>query len=262
MINHPVKTHFLTNIKRPVLIPLFLLMMQSFFLSSCSSAYEDTTDPIISTRIINFSGYEWIVRTSDEGVQGPGPNYFSDSEENVWVDNQGRLHLKIVNKGGKWYCSGVTLRRSQGYKKYVFYVASRVDQLDQNVVGGLFTYKNDSEEIDIEFSKWSKPENQDSQFAIQPADKAGNKSRYDLKLKNDLSTHFFSWQPKSIEFGSYQGHTLQPIADDVINTWTYTGNDIPPENEENLKINLWLFRGNAPSNNQVAEMIIDHVEIL
>ncbi|WP_445733371.1 glycoside hydrolase family 16 protein [Mariniflexile sp.] len=242
---------------------LLLSLLLVIGLTCCSDAQNDGIDIIPSTtRIINFSGYEWVVRTSEEAKQGPGPNLFSDSEDNVWVDNQGRLHLKITQKAGNWYCSGVTLRRTQGYKKYVFYVASRVDQLDENVVGGLFTYKNDTEEIDIEFSKWSISGNQSSQFAIQPSDKVGNKTRYDLNLKSDLSTHFFNWQSNSIEFASYHGHTLEPKAEDIIKTWTYTGSHIPPENDERLKLNLWLFRGNAPSNNLPAEMIIDHVEIL
>ncbi|WP_159020880.1 glycoside hydrolase family 16 protein [Algibacter sp. L3A6] len=243
--------------------PMHYIVIILLAISSCSSPKDENIQPIEPiTRIINFSGYEWIVRTSDDAKQGPGPNLFSDSEDNVWVDDEGRLHLKIVQKGGYWYCSGVTLRLSQGYKKYVFYVASRVDQLDENVVGGLFTYKNDNEEIDIEFSKWSQSENQDSQFAIQPSDNVGNKTRYDLNLKSDLSTHFFDWQAGSIEFASYYGHTLQPNTEDVISTWVYTGSDIPPENDEKLKINLWLFRGNAPTNNLPAEMIIDCVEIL
>jgi len=183
--------------------PMHYIVIILLAISSCSSPKDENIQPIEPiTRIINFSGYEWIVRTSDDAKQGPGPNLFSDSEDNVWVDEEGRLHLKIVQKGGHWYCSGVTLRLSQGYKKYVFYVASRVDQLDENVVGGLFTYKNDNEEIDIEFSKWSQSENQDSQFAIQPSDNVGNKTRYDLNLKSDFSTHFFNWQASSIEFAS------------------------------------------------------------
>lgn len=242
---------------------LVFLFLPFMVLNACSSSEKDDVEPPkYTTRIIEFSGYEWVVRTSDDKMQGPGPNLFSDSEENVWVDSAGRLHLKIVQKNGYWYCAGVTLKQSQGHKKYVFYMASRVDELDENVVGGLFTYKNDDEEIDIEFSKWSQSENQDSQFAIQPADKSGNKERYDLNLKSDLSTHFFNWQANSIEFGSYQGHTLEPILEDVIHTWTYTGTDIPPVSDEKLKLNLWLFRGNAPTNNQPAEMIIDRVEIL
>ena len=242
---------------------LVFLLLPFMALSACSSSENDDTEPPkYTTRIIEFSGYEWVVRTSDDKTQGPGPNLFSDSEENVWVDSAGRLHLKIVQKNGYWYCAGVTLKQSQGHKKYVFYMASRVDELDENVVGGLFTYKNDDEEIDIEFSKWSQTENQDSQFAIQPAYKSGNKERYDLDLKSDLSTHFFNWQANSIEFGSYQGHTLEPTSEDVIHTWTYTGADIPPVSDEKVKLNLWLFRGNAPTNNLPAEMIIERVEIL
>lgn len=230
-------------------------------LGACQSQ-DQVEEPVVNTtRVIEFSGYEWVVRTNEESTAGPGPNFFSDSEENVWVDEDGRLHLKIVEIGGIWYCSGVTLRNSYGFDKYVFYVASRVDQLDENVVGGLFTYKNDEEEIDIEFSKWSDSENQDSQFAIQPSYLAGNKTRYNLDLESELSTHFFDWKSDRIEFGSYRGHTLTPETKDVISTWTYTGASIPPDNDERLKINLWLFRGVKPTDNKEAEMIIDHVDI-
>lgn len=253
--------------RKLVLVPKaifsILLCFTVLVFTSCSTD-EDSNEvpPTYSTRVINFSGYEWIVRTSDDKMEGPGPNKFSDSEENVWVDEQGRLHLKIVQRNGYWYCAGVTLKHSQGHKKYVFYVSSRVDQLDENVVGGLFTYKNDDEEIDIEFSKWSNSTNQNAQFALQPAYKIGNKNRFDLNLKSNLSTHFFDWQANEIEYGSYQGHTLSPENDALINAWTYTGSDIPPENDERLKMNLWLFKGQSPKNAQPAEMIIDRVEIL
>lgn len=239
------------------------LGLMALTFSSCSS---DDTDievpPTFTTRVINFSGYEWIVRTSKDKKEGPGPNLFSDSEENVWIDDEGRLHLKIVQRNGYWYCAGVTLKHSQGHKKYVFYLASRVDQLDKNVVGGLFTYKNDEEEIDIEFSRWSDAGQQNSQFAIQPTVNVGNKFRYETALKSNKSTHFFDWKVSQIQFGSYQGHTLTPSAEDIIQKWTYTGDDIPPLNDERLKMNLWLFKGQSPSNGQPSEMIIERVEVL
>ena len=240
-----------------------LSLIICFIVFSCSSQ-EDEVEEVEkkpSTRIINFSGYEWVVRTSDESRVGPGPNLFSDSEENVWVDEDGRLHLKIVEKGGNWYCSGLTLRKNFGHNKYVFYVGSRVDQLDPNVVAGLFTYKNDEEEIDIEFSRWSDPDNEDSQFAVQPSYLPNNKVRYDLNLDSPFSTHWFNWQESFIEFASYRGHTLDPDEEDVIHEWKYTGDNIPPDVDERLKINLWLFRGNAPTDYKEAEMIIDRVEI-
>lgn len=249
-------------LKKVPLLIIYLLLSPLFVVVSCSQAKQEEGIPLQnSTRVIEFSGYEWVVRTSDNEKQGPGPNYFSDSDENVWVDTAGRLHLKIVERGGIWYCSGVTLRKSHGFNKYVFYVSGRVDRLDENVVGGLFTYMNNDEEIDIEFSRWSDPENQDSQFAVQPSYLPGNKVRYDLNLTTDLSTHFFDWQPDKIEFASYNGHTLNPETEDVISTWTYSGNNIPPDSDERLKVNLWLFRGKAPVNKNENEMIIDRVEI-
>lgn len=232
--------------------------------SSCSKGTANEQDPDTNTtdRIISFSGYEWIVRKTGDTKEGPGPNLFSDAQENVWVDQQGRLHLKIVQKGGLWYCSGVILHRSMGYGKYVFYISSDVSKLDKQVVAGLFTYKNDNEEIDIEFSRWGATDNQDSQFAVQPSEKAGNKERYDLHLMGAQSTHAFNWQPNKIEFISLQGHGLTSGVENVIHKWTYTGEDIPPENEERLRMNLWLFRGVAPSDIKEQEIIIEKVEFI
>lgn len=231
---------------------------------SCSkSAVNEAGQDTISTdRTISFSGLEWIVRSSGTTQQGPGPNLFADANENVWVDEQGRLHLKIVQKGGFWYCAGVILRRSMGYGKYVFYISSDVSKLDQNVVAGLFTYKNDHEEIDIEFSRWSVADNEDSQFAVQPSDRTGNKVRYDLNLLGTQSTHAFNWQPDRIDFISLQGHGLIAKPENLIHEWSYTGGDIPPENEERLRMNLWLFRGKAPSDGKEQEIIIEKVEFI
>ena len=232
-------------------------------LSSCSSSPPGEDEQVKSTtRVITFSGFEWVVRTTGNGKEGPGPNYFSDSEENVWVDAAGRLHLKIVRTGGLWYCSGISLRRSLGYGKYVFYVSGQISELDQHVVAGLFTYKNDEEEIDIEFSRWSDPNNMDAQFAVQPSHLPGNKVRFNLDLTGEHSTHAFNWQPEKIDFISLQGHGLAQTASNVIHQWTYTGANIPPDSDERLKINLWLFRGQSPSDMKEQELVIDRVEYI
>lgn len=241
----------------------YTLVCLIWIMGSCASSpakEEELPEP--TERIISFSGYEWVVRNSGIAEQGPGPNLFSDSKENVWVDNQGRLHLKIIEKGGSWYCSGITLKHSLSYGKYVFYLASDVSLLDQHVVGGLFTYMNDQQEIDIEFSRWSDPENQDGQFAVQPSAEPENKERFDLDRIGEQSTHVINWQAKSINFISRRGHGLQVDDSNLIHQWNYTGDDIPPDNEERLKINLWLFRGQAPSDGQAQEMIIEKVEYI
>lgn len=232
-------------------------------LCSCGDkVLPEEEPPTYTDRIIRFSGFDWVVRTTGERQEGPGPNRFSDSEDNVWVDEAGRLHLKIIQKGGVWYCSGVTVRQSLGYGRYVFYVSSKVGELDQNVVAGLFTYMNDEEEIDIEFSRWSTPDNQDAQFAVQPSHLPGNKVRFDLNLIGEHSTHAFDWQSEKIDFISLQGHGLTPMEDNLIHQWSYTGANIPPDSEERLKINLWLFRGRPPADLNEQELIIERVEFV
>lgn len=213
-------------------------------------------------RVISFSGYEWVVSTTGEQKAGPGPNYFSDSKENVWVDDQGRLHLKITYREGRWNCSRVELARHTGHGKYVFYVSSRPDSLDKQVVWGLYTYKNDTEEIDIEFSRWGVDNNQEAQYAVQPSHKTGNKARFRMNLEGSYSTHIFDWTKKWIDFASYHGHTVNPVSEtEIIARWRYYGDDIPPDSDEKLKMNLWLFRGAEPLNGKEAEVVINRVEI-
>jgi hypothetical protein len=210
-----------------------------------------------------FSGYEWIAEGSDENKISPGRNYFSCSDDNVWVDENGYLHLRITKREGKWYCAKVTLKESYSYNKYIFTVASRVDRLDRNVVGGLFTYLDDTNEIDIEFAKWGVKNNHDGQFIIQPAHNEGNSHHFKLKLRRTYSTHVIDWKQDKIVFLSYRGpYQENPPKRKIISEWSYTGQDIPIDDEEKVMINLWLYNGVPPSDNKEAEMIISFFKIL
>lgn len=212
-------------------------------------------------RVIYFSGYKWAVASS-EGKKYGGPFYYSNSDDNVWIDENGKLHLKITHRGDKWYCAKVTLLKPVTYGKYVFQIDSRVDNLDKNVVGGLFLYKNDVQEIDIEFSKWGLNENMNSQFVIQPGDKKENKKRYNISTAGNKSTHWFDWQPNSIKFMSNQGNSSDETKPfNIFQKWEYNGKDIPLDTDEQIKINLWMFRGMPPSDNKETEMVISTFRI-
>ena len=154
-------------------------------------------------RRIYFSGYNWRVKFSRTDKVGPGNNYFSDLEENVWLDEQGQLHLKITERDGKWYCAEVILEESFGYGTYIFHLASKVDQLDENIVVGLFTWDDcydiqyGNREIDIEFSRWSNPnKDENAQFVVQPHEKTGNKHEFTVQQDVEISTHYFGWLEK------------------------------------------------------------------
>jgi hypothetical protein len=69
---------------------------EEIFSHAVAHTYADRT---CSYRLISFSGYTWQVKDS-VAPAGPGPNYFSSEESDVFVDGLGRLHLKIVNRSG------------------------------------------------------------------------------------------------------------------------------------------------------------------
>lgn len=240
---------------------LFSCIAVLLFINCGNNTSSDLDVPIIPTdRVIQFSGMDWIVRSTGNKREGPGPNMFSNSEKNVWVDNQGRLHLKVRQEGGNWYCSGVVAKKSLGYGKYIFYVNSDVTQLDQNVVAGLFTYLNDREEIDIEFSKWSVADNQNAQFASQPSSIPDNKKRFDIGPNLGQTIHSFDWQENQIAFES--NYKDDKGNHKVIQEWIYVGPDIPIEKNEKLRLNLWLFRGQMPSDLKDQEIVIDSVRFI
>ena len=123
-----------------------------------------------ANRAIRFADHNWGVKS---GYNGPGPNNFSDSMDNVWVDTNGHLHLKITHPDSQWYCSEIISDESFGYGTYVFTVKSRLDSLDENIVLGLFTWDTyapeyNYREIDFEFSRWMDPALDIGQYVIQP----------------------------------------------------------------------------------------------
>jgi hypothetical protein len=215
-------------------------------------------------RTLHFSGYEWKVKSS-KGRVGPGPNHFSD--KNVFVDAQGRLHLRITQRDNRWYCSEVISQRSFGYGTYRFYLDTRVDNLDPNIVLGLFTWSDDPayshREIDIECTKWGDANNStNAQFVVQPYHPPGHLLRFQVPSGTNTSTHSFTWKQDSVFFQSLKGHdATTPEKSDVIKQWTYT-QSIPKAGGENARMNLWLVAGRAPTDGKEAEIIIKKFEFV
>jgi hypothetical protein len=204
------------------------------------------------TRRITFAGYEWAVKNHSSRA-GPGPNFFSNSSANVWVDAAGRLHLRITRRGNRWYCAEVISTCTLGYGAYKFYLDSPVDNLDPNVVLGLFTWSDNPDqnhrELDTEFSRWGNANNLNAQYVVQPYDLAGHTYRFQQPAGWAQSLHSFLWSSGSVLFQSWTG------AGGLIDQHTFTDGIATPGGE-NARMNLWLFRGRAPTNRQEVEVII------
>jgi len=243
-----------------------------------------------TARNINWSGYSWWVRTSQGNPQGPGPNIFSDSAQNVFVDAGGDLHLKIVkNASNKWTAAEVDLNQSLGYGTYEWEVSSRYDQLATNVVGGLFTYLSPESvanqtggkvgngiadtphEIDIEFTRaWGSA---NLYFTTHDGDVPAPSKNYYQPLNGDFTTHRFEWKPNSIHWQSFHGHVIgvanpaNPIVEQrpganngTLADYLYTGPVVPKDLNEIPIINLWMSGDNVstigPTDGQEQELII------
>ncbi|MBM3237591.1 glycoside hydrolase family 16 protein [Candidatus Poribacteria bacterium] len=216
-------------------------------------------------KMISFSNYEWKVKSS-QGQVGPGPNYFSDSSDNVWVDAQGRLHLRITRRNDRWYCAEVISQRSFGYGIYRFYLESTVDNLGPYIVLGLFTWSDEPaynhREIDIEWAKWGNAnDTTNAQFVVQPYNAPGHLLRFQVPPGTN-TTHSFTWKQDSVFFQSIKGHNATtPSPDDVIKQWI-CNKGIPKAGGENARMNLWLIGGRTPKDGKEAEIIIQKFEFL
>lgn len=237
-----------------------------------SIIYNNNYEKVSSFSKLYFSGYSWYIKNSIDQRKGPSYNYWSDSDENLWIDEKG-LHLKIVKKQGVWHCSEIYSEDSFGYGKYIFYLDGRPDLFDRNVVLGLFNYYENPEiidknvEIDIEFSKWgsSLPNliARNSQFVIHPVKKQ-TIYRYKIILNGDYSVHYFDWKKDSIEFKSLHGHN--EATNDrrfIIADKKFFGKNIPvPTSETKVHINFWLYdlnedkKGDPPFDGEEPEIII------
>ena len=211
---------------------------------------------------IRFAGRAWTVKTSGVPV-GPGPNLFS--ADRVTVDPAGRLRLSIDAGRSGWNCAEVIAKEEPGqreavndldkldqrsgvafgYGTYRWRIVSDVHLLDRHAVLGMFLWSDDPSqahrELDIEFARWGEAAPPDQGlFTVQNlAEPRG----FGFPAAPGRSEHTISWTPGRVTFRSRFGR--------VVHQWTPEGSRIPsPGSAVAPRINLWLFRGHAPSGPQ------------
>jgi hypothetical protein len=200
---------------------------------------------------LSWGGLTWSVKTSRSAV-GPGPCVFAKA--NASVDATGSLHLKIAQSAGTWTCAEIIGPTSYGYGTYTFTLASSVGALDPNVVLGLFTWSDKApyahREIDIEVARWSSAiDNTNAQYVVQPYATAKHLKRF-LQTATTTSTQTFTWRAGQISWQSVDGSGT------LIDSYSYSGTDVPLPGDERVHLNLWLFNGAAPTNGQPVDVAV------
>lgn len=262
----------------------FTLFALVFSTASCSLWQKGMNVP--SRKSIEFSEYDWEIKFA-EHMLGPGPNLFADDEENIWVDEDGFLHLTVSKNEGLWQSTEIVSKKNFGYGTYIFTIEGNLSYLDPNVTLGLFTWNNLSfkeeanSEIDIEFARWGRADDPMTlQYAVHPI--AGDTARLrrcktNPIIWNGISTHAFTWTDSLVVWESYLGENYgvgEPAcrfvfsADNQGRIKHESGESsnpviIPkPVENTNVRMNLWLSKGPVigPKGNVPTEVIIRKFE--
>jgi hypothetical protein len=195
---------------------IMYLMLAALTLSTCKQS--DPTDQLMRQGdIINFAGRKWDIK-SNEWAVGPGPNYFSKRYSDVWLDENGYLHLNIAFHDGKWYSTEVISQDNLGYGTYAWTIQGDPHLFADNVVLGLFTWDNNSfytqanSEVDVELSYWGNRSNPSPlTYSVQPVsfgpvyEERSHKVDMEDALLAGVTTHVFNWTDTLITWYSYPG---------------------------------------------------------
>ena len=209
-------------------------------------------------RTLQFSGYEWQIRSVRSTRGGRNNNY---DTANAWTDENGFLHLRIAQQDGEWSCAEVKLPRSLGYGTYRFVVRD-VSHVEPAVVLSLFTWDEaeagqNHREMNIELARWGDAASKNAQYVVQPYYVPANVVRFNVPA--GVLTHSFRWEPGRVEFKTVRGPVADgptPIAQHVFTS------GVPSPGGESIHLDLYLF-GNAkdPLQNDI-EVVIEKFEYL
>lgn len=206
---------------------------------------------------INFGGYMWDVRN---GGGGPGPNNWSD--QNVFLDAIGNLHLRLTNNQGQWNAAELYTEQSLGYGKYSFSVQAPLNSFDKNVVLGMFNYPPPSvgpdgtNEIDIEYATWGGAQANHGNWTVWPANQgpSNTSQAFDAGPNSSDSVQSFDWTSQRVTFAAQAAGSATPYA-----SWSYAPSDYIhaiPQSSLPIHINLWAFQGTPPSDGKDVEVVL------
>lgn len=197
-----------------------------------------------------FGGQKWEVKASDTEVIGPGPNLFAP--RNAWVDQEGKLHLRIVKTRTGWSCAEVRCARSLGYGVAQATFETPFDALDPNAVFGFFTWSDvaaqANREMDIEVSQWGRPKGPNLHFTVQP----GPTAAFEAASPTGGAVLSIDHRPGRAEMSAIAPDGMELGRRSFTQGVPSIGGDM------RLRFNLWLFRGKSPRADRPMEVVLSN----
>jgi hypothetical protein len=183
--------------------------------------------------------------------------------DNVWTDDSGAMHLRIIKKEKGWTCAHVILARSLGYGTYRFVVRD-TSHLEPAVVLSMHTFDKwggdqHYRELDVEIGHWGDPGSTDNaQYGIQPFYVPGNVAQF--REPPGTLTHTMVWEPSRASFKTVRGSSPRPAAPPV-HEHTFTSG-VPTPGQEFLEFMLYNVASDRNPMQKGTEVVIEKFEYL
>ncbi len=223
-----------------------------------------TSSPVQS---VIWKGHTWKVTNGAMAGVSPG------SGNNVFIDANGFLHLKISHHGSSWTAAELFTTDKMGFGTYQWQIEGAIDSMDPTTVLGFFPYgpaagigADGENELDIEFSKWNNTVPTNADFNYYPPTGYGKKDRGGEAISADQENFSFSltgrtlttartiWSPTKVVGIVMLG--LQPLhsLSNVLHTHTYAPANPAahiPQSALPLGINFWSFQANPSLDQEI-----------
>ena len=235
------------------------LLAAGLLLAACGPGHSERLGATLrpaargwSPRVLEFAGRCWQVRGSETPI-GTGPNRWSSEHDAVGVGPDGTLRLRARPVGGRWFGAEVRTPLTLEETSVALELRGPLGQLDPQVVVGVFVYRDDLSELDVEFSTWGRPGNANAQFAVAPP-LAARMRRFDIDRGTTTVRLGIDWTPDEIRFD------MEPDRGPRIG-WTYRGDGRPRPRRHSLHLNVWLLDGAAPTDGEPIEVELRDVRV-
>jgi hypothetical protein len=192
-------------------------------------------------KTIAFSGYDWqIVQVR---IDRHGPN--DGDARNVSVDSEGRLHLLLAQREGRWTSAMLSLTRALGYGTYIFTVRD-TSKLDPSAALLMYTWDDRADhnhrELNVSIGNWGNPRDKNAQYVLQHEDIAANVSRF--SAPSGRLTHAIKWEPGAALFTTVRGADAASAGQPVARQRFTTG--VPEPSTATVRLGL-LYAHEAPN---------------